>query len=195
MQQQVFNTLTELEMRDAKERRQGLPGDQRIQALHPDAAKFLYIIALGSKAKTIIEVGTSRGYSTIWLALAAQANGGHVTTCEIDAAHAEEAQSYLNKAGLSDLVTIAVGDAREILRGQQEPVDLLFIDANKGQYETYFDVVYKRLGVGSVIIADNATSHADELLDYIMYVQNHPNLESATLPVGRGLEVSVKTQN
>ncbi len=193
MQQQVFNTLTELEMRDAQERQQGLPGSQRIQALHPDSAKFLYITALGSKAKNIIEVGAGRGYSTIWLALAAQAGGGHVTTCELDPARAEEAQLYLNKAGLTDYVTILVGDARETLRAQQNPVDLLFIDANKDQYETCFDVVYKRLGVGSVIVADNATSHADELLDYIMYVQNHPHLESATILIGRGLEVSVKT--
>lgn len=193
MQQQVFNILTELEMRDEKERMQGLPGEQRLQALHPDAARFLYVTALAAKARNIVEVGTSRGYSTLWLALVAQKTGGKVLTCEIDPARAEEAKTYFEKAGLSDYIEVLVGDARHTLRDRDEPVDLLFLDADKGQYETYFDVVYKRLGVGSLVIADNVTSHADELLDYISYVQNHPNLESVTVPVGRGLELTVKT--
>lgn len=193
MQQKVFNVLTELELRDEKERLQGLPGDQRLQAMAPEAAKFLYITALAAKARHIVEIGTSRGYSTIWLALAAQKNGGHVTTCEVDPARAEEAKGYFERAGLSDYITLLVGDARETLRGQSGPVDLLFLDAAKGQYETYFDVVYKRLGVGSLIIADNVTSHHNELADYVSYAQNHPHLESVTAPVARGLEITVKT--
>jgi predicted O-methyltransferase YrrM len=180
-------------MRDEKERRQGLPGSQRIQALHPDSAKFLYLTAMGLKAKNIVEIGTNRGYSTIWLALVAEKYGGNVITCEIDPARAEEAQGYFEKAGLSQYIKILVGDARQTLRNQTGPVDLLFIDAAKAQYETYFDIVYKRLGMGNMIIADNAISHDDELLDYITYVQNHPNLESITVPIGRGLEMSVKT--
>jgi len=193
MEQAVFDVLSALEMRDEKERLQNLPGEQRIRALHPDAARFLYITALSAKAKNIVEVGTSRGYSTIWLALVAQKHGGKVVTCEINPDHAEEARANFEKAGLSDLIEIVVGDARETLRGQSGPVDLLFVDGLKGQYETYFDVVYKRMGVGDLIIADNAVSHADELLDYISYVQNHPSLESVTVPIGRGLEMTVKT--
>ncbi len=192
MDQAVFNTLTELEMRDEKERVQNLPGSQRIQALHPDSAKLLYITALGAHAKNIVEVGTNRGYSTIWLALVAQKYGGKVVTCELEPVKANEARQYFEKAGVSEYIEILVGDARETLRGQTEPVDLLFIDAAKGQYETYFDVVYKRLRPGSIVVADNAISHGDDLLDYIMYMQNHPNLESVTVPIGRGLEISVK---
>ena len=68
----------------------------------------------------------------------------------------------------------------------------MFIDGTKSQYETYFDVVYKQLGVGATIVADNVISHEDELADYVTYVQNHPNLESVTASVGRGLEITVK---
>ena len=192
MNQAVFDVLSALEMRDEKERLQNLPGEQRIRALHPDAARFLYITALAAKAKNIVEVGTSRGYSTIWLALVAQKNGGKVITCEINPNHAAEAQANFEKAGLSDVIEIIVGDARDTLRSQTGSVDLLFMDAEKEQYETYFDVVYKRIAVGGLCIADNALSHADDLLDYISYVQNHPNLESVTVPIGRGLEMTVK---
>jgi predicted O-methyltransferase YrrM len=115
-----------------------------------------------------------------------------VITCEINPDHAEEARANFEKAGLSDVIEIIVGDARDTLRAQNSNVDLLFMDAEKEQYETYFDVVYKRIGVGGLFIADNAVSHADDLMDYISYVQNHPSLESVTVPVGKGLEVTVK---
>jgi len=195
MNPEAFNMLSELEMRDERERTNNLPGNKRIQALHPNAAKLLYITALGAKAKNIVEVGTNRGYSTIWLALVAQKLGGKVVTHEIDPAKADEARTHLQKAGVSEVVEIVVGDARETLRGETGDVDLLFIDAVKGEYETYFDLVYKRLSVGSLIIADNAISHGDDLLDYIMYVQNHPNLESITVPIGQGLEITTKVND
>jgi predicted O-methyltransferase YrrM len=92
------------------------------------------------------------------------------------------------------VIEIVEGDARETLRGRTEPVDLLFIDAEKSLYETYFDVVYQRLTRGGVVVADNALSHRDELEDYISYVENHPNLESVMVPIGRGLEISVKLE-
>jgi predicted O-methyltransferase YrrM len=78
------------------------------------------------------------------------------------------------------------------LRQRSEPVDLLFIDGASGQYETYFDVVYKRMGIGAMVIADDVVENENELADYVTYVQNHPNLESVTVPLGRGLEVTVK---
>lgn len=193
MEPEVFAVVTKLEMQDERERKQNLPREQRMRAMHPDAARFLHIVAVGSRARSVVEVGTGHGYSTIWLALAAQKSGGRVVTYEIDPAIAEQARNNIAAAGLSDLVEIVVGDARTLLRERDEPVDLLFIDGEKDQYETYFDVVYKRMDTGSMILADNVVSHEYELADYITYVQNHPNLESVTVPVGRGVEVSVKT--
>ncbi len=194
MEQAVFNVLSDLEMRDERERMQNLPVEERILALNPDAAKLLYINGLSANAKNIVEVGTNRGYSTLWLALIARKTGGKVITCEINPAKATEARTYFEKAGVSGYIEILVGDARETLRNLTEPVDLFFIDAVKGQYETYFDVMYKQLHIGSLVIADNAISHGDALLDYIMYVQNHPNLESITVPIGSGLEITVKAR-
>jgi predicted O-methyltransferase YrrM len=193
MEQELFDVLTKLEMQDQQERVQDVSREQRLRALHPDSAKLLFNLAVANKAKRIVEIGTRAGYSTLWLAYAASITGGKVTTCEIDPAYAEQAQANIAQANLSDHVEFLVGDARELLRQRHKPIDFVFIDAEKSQYESYIDAVYKQLGVGSMVVADNAISHDDELLDYILYVQNHPNLESVTVPIGRGLEVTVKT--
>jgi predicted O-methyltransferase YrrM len=192
VEQELFDVLTELEMRDQKERMQGLPQSERIRAMDPDAAKFVFILTLSNKAKSIVEVGSGVGYATLWLAYAASLTGGKVIACEIDPAKADKMQANLAKAGMADWVEVLVGDARELLRQRGEPVDFLLIDGAKAQYETYFDVVYKQMGVGAMIVADNVVSHEDELSDYVTYVQNHPNLESVTVPLARGLEISVK---
>ena len=192
MEQELLDVLAEIERRDEKERQQGLPPAQRIRALDPASAKLLSLLALSKKARHIVEVGSGVGYSTLWLAYAASVTGGKVTTCEIEAAKADETRAHVARAGLAGYVDVLTGDAREVLRRREEPVDFLFIDGAKGQYETFFDVVYKRMGVGATIVADNVVSHADELADYVTYVQNHPNLESVTVPMGRGFEITVK---
>jgi len=191
MEQELFDVLSELEMRAEKERMQGVSNG--INALDPDAAKLVSLLAISKKATSIVEIGTGVGYSTLWLAYAASTTGGKVVTCEIDSAKADEARANLAKAEMADYVEILVGDARETLRHQEGAVDFLFIDGEYGQYETYFDVVYKRMSVGSTIVADDVVAAEDDLADYTTYVQNHPNLESVTIPLAQGLEFSVKT--
>ena len=193
MEQELFDVLSQLEIRAETERIRGVTGADAMDALDPEAAKFISLLAVSKKAETIVEVGSGVGYATLWLAYAAQTTGGKVITCEIDPARAAEAQANIDQAGVADWVEVLVGDARELLRHREEPVDLLFIDADFGQYETYFDVVYKQMGVGSVIVADDVVEAENDLMDYTTYVQNHPNLESVTLPLGQGLEFSVKT--
>jgi predicted O-methyltransferase YrrM len=192
MEQELFDTLSELEMRDERERMRGLPAAQQIQIVAPAAAKFISIMAIAHKAKHMVEVGSGVGYSTLWLAYAASVTGAKVITCEMAPAKADEARANLAKANLSSYVEVLTGDARELLRQRNEPVDFLFIDGASGQYETYFDVVYKRMGVGAMIVADDVVDNENELADYTTYVQNHPNLESVTVPLGRGLEITVK---
>jgi predicted O-methyltransferase YrrM len=192
MEPEVIDVMARLEMRDQKERAQGSPGSDRIQALHPDSGRFLYVLALAKGVKSTVEVGTSHGYSTLWLASAAKVNGGKVVTCDTNLERLAAARDNFAEAGLADVIEILEGDARETLRGRAEPVDLLFIDTTKSYYETYFDIVYQRLVKGGLVVADNVLSHQDELEDYVSYVENHPNLESAMVPIGRGLEISVK---
>ena len=127
MEQELFDVLSALEMRAETERMRGISGLSAMDALDPDAAKFVSLVAVSKHAKTIYEVGTGSGYSTLWLAYAAQATGGKVITCEIDPAKAAEAQANVDKAGMAAYVEILTGDARELLRHRDEPVDLLFI--------------------------------------------------------------------
>jgi len=189
MDQELFNVLSELEMQAERERmRQG-----ETDMVDPDAAKYVSLLAISQKAKSIVEVGTGVGYATLWLAYAASITGGKLITCEIDADKAEQAKTNITNAGLADYVEVLVGDARETLRHKDHPVDFLFIDGDYGQYETYFDVVYKQMGVGSTVVADRVVSAENDLADYVTYVQNHPNLESVTLPLANGLEFTVKT--
>ena len=192
MEPEVLDVMARLEMRDEQERAKELAGSERIQALHPESGRFVYVLALIKEAKSIVEIGTSHGYSTLWLAAAAQVNGGRVVTCDMNTERLGAARDNFADAGLADVIEILEGDARETLRSRSEPVDLLFIDAEKSYYESYFDVAYQRLVKGGIVVADNALSHQDELEDYILYVENHPNLESAMVPIGRGLEISVK---
>jgi caffeoyl-CoA O-methyltransferase len=195
MEQELFDVLSELEMRDEKERLQGVSSSDRIQILAPDSAKLLSILVTSNKSKTTVEIGSGVGYSTLWLAYAASLTGGKVITCEIDAVRADETKANLEQAGMADFVEVLAGDARELLRHREEPVDFLFIDGDFGQYETYFDVVYKRMGVGAMIVADDVVENENELADYTTYVQNHPNLESVTVPLDNGLEISIKTSD
>lgn len=192
MEPEVLDVMARLEMRDQEERASGLPGSERIQALHPDSGRFLYVLALAKGVKSIVEVGTSHGYSTLWLASAAKVNGGKVVTCDMNVERLGAARANFAEADLADVIEILEGDARETLRGRNEPVDMLLIDTDKSYYETFFDIVYQRLVKGGLVIGDNVVSHQDELEDYVSYVENHPNLESAMVPIGRGLEISVK---
>lgn len=180
MEQELFDVLSELEMKAAAE------------IMSYEAAKMVSILAVSNKARTIVEVGSGMGYTTLWLAYAASLTGGQVVTCELDPTKAEQTRTNLDRAGMAGQVEILSGDARETLRQRDEAVDFLFLNGDNSQYETYFDVVYKQMGVGAMIVANGVVSDEDELADYTTYVQNHPNLESVTVPVADGLEVSVK---
>jgi predicted O-methyltransferase YrrM len=183
MEQELFDTLSELEMHHETE---------RIQILDPDSARLLSMLAISKKAQHIVEIGSGVGYSTLWLAYAMSKVGGKLVTCEIDPARVAETQANLEKANLIDYVEILAGDARETLRNKEGTVDMLFIDAEPGLYETFFDVVYKRMEVGGMIVADDVIELESELSDYVSYMQNHSHLESTTVPLGNGLEITVK---
>jgi len=180
MEQELFDVLSELELQSGA-------------GIVPyEAAKLVSILAVSNKAKTIVEVGSGLGYTTLWLAYAVSLVDGRVISCELDPAQAEAARTNLARAGLAGYVEILTGDARETLRQRGEPVDFLFLDGENSQYETYFDVVYKQMAVGALVVANGVVADENELADYTTYVQNHPNLESVTVPLGDGLEVSVK---
>jgi predicted O-methyltransferase YrrM len=136
--------------------------------------KLLYLLAKLTGARRILELGTLAGYSTIWLARALP-TGGHLTTLEFSAKHAEIARQNIERAGLGDRVEIQVGAALELLPGLSRPFDLVFIDADKENYPQYLDWSLKLTRPGSLILADNVI-RAGKVLD-----PNHedPNAQGA----------------
>ena len=192
--QEVVDGLYALEMQDEKDVLNRVPDEARLNIIDPDVGKYLYLQALTLKAKNIVEIGTGGGYATLWLGVAAQLNGGKVSSYEVSATKAEAAQANIAKAGLSDYVDIINADARDALRGETSPVDFAFIDADSDQYETYFDVLYKRLQPGTLLISDRILSDESALEDFVSYMQNHPNLDSVTIPMANGLEYTVKIE-
>lgn len=165
---------------------------KRMLNITPDTGRLLWILVQAARATRILEVGTSNAYSTIWLADAARATGGHVTTLERNADKVRLARANLARAGLADRVEILEGSAAEILAGLPGPFHFVFFDADRANYSTYLDLALPKLVPGGLLVADNVISHADELKDYLARVKANPTLFSVTVPVGKGEEVSLK---
>jgi predicted O-methyltransferase YrrM len=157
-----------------------------------DTGRFLWILARAIAATRILEVGASNGFSTIWLADAARSNGGRVTSLEVDAEKISLARANLAAAGLEDVVELIEGQAADTLPTLPGPFDLVFLDADRSSYLAYLDIVVPKLRSGGLLIADNATSHAGELQDFLARVKSHPELFAVTVPIGKGEEVAVK---
>ncbi len=158
----------------------------------PDTGRLLWILVRSSRATRILEVGTSNAYSTIWLADAARAAGGRVTTLERNPDKARLARENLGRAGLLDHAEIVEGVAAETLPGLPGPFDFVFLDADRPSYRLYLDLTLPRLRTGGLLVADNVVSHAEELREYLARVKSHPDLFSITVPIGKGEEISFK---
>jgi predicted O-methyltransferase YrrM len=165
---------------------------KRMLNITPDTGRLLWIMVQAARAKRILEVGTSNGYSTIWLADAVRALGGRVTSLEANPDKIRLARANVARAGLEGQVHILEGSAAETLARLPGPFDLVFLDADRPNYLRYVELALPRLVAGGLLVADNVTSHAEELRDYLARVKSHPDLFSVTLPIGNGEEVSLK---
>ena len=167
--------------------------DEFLLSVGIETAIFLNNLAKSSKAKTILEIGTSYGYSTIWLAEAARANDGLVISLENDAKKAAYAQKMIEKAGLLAHVDIRVGDALETIKQAKEQFDFVLLDLWKELYLPCFDLFYPKLNKGAWVVADNMIFPPHSQLDTDAYrnrVKETHNFDSVLLPIGSGIELS-----
>ena len=178
----------------ALERAEGMKRrDEFLLSVGMETAIFLNNLAKSSKCKTILEIGTSYGYSTIWLAEAAKANNGLVISLENDAKKAAYAQKMVEKAGLSTHVDIRVGDALETIKQAKEQFDFVLLDLWKELYLPCFDLFYPKLNKGAWVAADNMIFPPHSQLDTDAYrnrVKESHNFDSVLLPIGSGIELS-----
>jgi predicted O-methyltransferase YrrM len=186
----VRSVLARLEAEDADERARGLPSEQRSRQVARTTGQFLFALVAPQTDCEVLEIGGSRGYSTIWLAAGVRYLGGRVLSLESDPAKAEAWRRNVGEAGLEDTADLIEGDAFETLRQIDDVFDIVFIDAEKDDYEALFDLARPQVEPGALFIADNVLSHADPLADYSRHRQADPTLESVTVPLDRGLELS-----
>ena len=178
----VRSVLARLEAEDADERARGLPSEQRSRQVARTTGQFLFALVAPQTDCEVLEIGGSRGYSTIWLAAGVRYLGGRVLSLESDPAKAEAWRRNVGEAGLEDTAELIEGDAFETLRQIDDVFDVVFIDAEKEDYEALFDLARPQVEPGALFIADNVLSHADPRADYSRHRQADPTLESVTVP-------------
>jgi predicted O-methyltransferase YrrM len=187
----VRAVLARLEAEDAAERAQGLSQAVRSRAVAPTTGRFLFSLVAPQTDCEVLEVGGSRGYSTIWLAAGVRYLGGRVLSLESDPAKVEAWRRNITDAGLDDWADLVEGDAHETLPAIDDVFDVVFIDAEKEDYDDYFAIARTKVEAGALVVADNVLSHPDPLALYSAARQADPTLESVTVPLDRGLELSV----
>ena len=165
------------------------PTSQRSLQIEPSSGALLYALCAGRSGCEVLEIGGSRGYSTIWLGAAVREFGGHVTSLEADPVKLEASARNIVDAGLEEWIDVIPGDAFETLEQLDGPYDGVFLDAWKDDYEALFQLARKRLDDGAVIVADNVTSH-EALAAYSAARQEDPTAVSVTVPLDNGLEVT-----
>jgi len=166
--------------------------DEFLLPIGPDTGRVLNILIKNAKARSILELGTSYGYSTVWLAEAARETGGRVASLELADYKARHARDTLARAGLADHVEIHVGSAVEILPKLAGPYDFVLIDLWKELYVTCLDLVYPKLAHGAFVAADNMIYPEISRADAANYQRHIRRLEfdSVLLPIGSGVELS-----
>jgi predicted O-methyltransferase YrrM len=184
----VRAVLRRLEAED--EREAGLPSAQRSRAVAPTTGAFLYAVCAPQTDCEVLEIGGSRGYSTIWFAAAVRILGGRVLSLEHDSARVARARANLEEAGVDDWVEIVECDALETLPRFDDVFDVVFIDAEKEDYEELFQLARAKLEPGALVVADNVLSHVDTLGAYSAARQADPSCVSVTVPLDRGLELT-----
>jgi predicted O-methyltransferase YrrM len=164
----------------------------RLRNLRPDAAALLGVLIRGARARRILEIGTSNGYSTLWLTDAAQATDGHVESLDIDPRRSEQARDNLARAGLDELATCRTASAAQALTEYPDGAwDLIFLDAERAEYAGYWPNVRRTLAAGGTIAIDNAISHAPDLTALTRLLDEDSRLTTVLVPIGDGLIVSV----
>lgn len=159
----------------------------RMLNITPDTGAFLAILVRSMAARNILEIGTSNGYSTVWLASAEEAVGGRVTTVDVDARKTQLATHNLRRAGLERVVELHTGDAGSLLAGGASGQwDLIFLDADRKPYAAWWPDLWRGLRPNGLLVVDNALSHAAEMEPLLERVRQEPGATHVLVPVGKG---------
>lgn len=191
LDERVRTVLERLEAEDRAEREAGVPSDRRARQVAPTTGRFLFALAASQAGIEVLEIGGSRGYSSIWLAAGARLLGGRLVSLEHDPAKCDAWRANVAEAGLGEWAEVVEGDAFATLRDIEDVFDLVFLDAEKGDYEGLYSLARPLLEPGGLVVADNVLSHAETLAAYSAARQSEPTVSSVTVSLDRGLELTV----
>ena len=183
--------------------RDEIPSEKRLNCISKNIGTFYDILLKSINAKNILEIGTSVGYSGLWFADAVMSNkqsNGQIITIDREKFKIDSATRNFEEAGVGSLIKIRKGDARKILHEIKEEFsenyfDFIFIDADKESYVEYFDLCLPLVRKGGIIGADNILfpERFNEMMaDYLSHVRSNPNVQSVTIPIDNGEEVTIK---
>jgi predicted O-methyltransferase YrrM len=165
----------------------------RFRNVEPPTAELLGVLIRATGARRILELGTSNGYSTIWLADAAEVNGGRVVTVDVDARRSELARENLRSAGVEGRVELRTEDAAQTLAGSEDAAwEFVFLDAERPAYPGYLPELVRTLAPGGLLAVDNVRSHEHELVEFTALIEAEQGLTQTVVPVGAGLRLSVR---
>ena len=190
MKQQVRELLAELERRGADNDAREADRARKMLNLEPETARLLSILVRSSRARRVLEIGTSNGYSTIWLASAAAETGGQLISIERSADKQAMARENLARAGLAEHVALILGEATAVVRDLAGPFDFVFFDADRLSAPDQLKLLAPKLAPQVVIAADNAQSHPQEIAGYLKAVAALEGFEHLVVPVGKGLSLA-----
>ncbi|GAC1656156.1 MAG: class I SAM-dependent methyltransferase [Ktedonobacteraceae bacterium] len=160
--------------------------------LEPETARLLSILVRNGRRKQLLEIGTSNGYSTIWLAWATSLVGGHVISIDRDMHKQQLADENLRRAGLRQCVHLICGDATEIVANLSGPFDCVFFDADRLSAPVQLEILLSKLTPDALVLADNVLSHPQEIAGYLETLKTSTLFDALVIPVGKGLSVAYR---
>ena len=183
--QPILTRMCELEQIDARDRMDGTPRMNRLRQIPAEVGKFIALVAAAAPVGRWLEIGTSSGYSTLWLALACRAVGRKITTYEILDAKAQLARQTFEAAAVDDVVEFVQGDALHYLPACKD-ISFCFLDAEKEIYDRCYEAVVPRMVQGGLLVADNAVNHQTTLQPMLDRALQDERVDALIVPIGKG---------
>jgi predicted O-methyltransferase YrrM len=175
-----------LEQQDAEDRADGTPRARRLRQVPPDTGRFLSLMAASAPPGIYLEIGTSAGYSALWISLACRRLARELITVEVDPAKASIARETFREAQVEDLVRLVVADARQVIPGL-EGVSFCFLDTEKELYGECYELVVPRMVPGGLLLADNAVDFHEALQPMLDRAHEDPRVDAVIVPIGKGV--------
>jgi predicted O-methyltransferase YrrM len=195
MDASLRHLLSELEEAGRRNDEQEQDRSRKMLNLEPETAHLLSVLVRSSHRTRLLEIGTSNGYSTIWLAWATHMVGGRVISIDRDEHKQALADANLRQAGLRDVVKLIHGDATQIVAELAGPFDGVFFDADRLSAPSQLALLLPKLTADAFLFADNVLSHPQEIADYLAAVEALPQFDHLLIPIGKGLSIAYRQKD